>query len=79
MAFTTYILLRTILRGLEKSFHPEKLGLDASFAFSIIMFEFVAIKLGCYLLGIQGEGQVLDLMAYGGYKFVGYVFVSADE
>ena len=71
MAVTTYILLQTVLRGLSGSFRAESLGMDASFSFGIIVFEFLAIKLGCYLLGIQGEGQVLDLMAYGGYKFVG--------
>lgn len=34
------------------------------------MFELLGLKLGCYLLNI-GSSQLLDLMAYSGYKFVG--------
>jgi hypothetical protein len=43
----------------------------ASYAFAVVLFEIVAIKLVCYLLSIGG--QVLDLISYGGYKFVGIV------
>jgi hypothetical protein len=31
------------------------------------------VKLGCYVLNITGSAQVVDLVAYGGYKFVGWV------
>lgn len=37
----------------------------------IVFLEFVLIKLGTYLLNIGGEGTVVDLLAYSGYKFVG--------
>jgi hypothetical protein len=37
--------------------------------------EFCIIKLGTYLLNIGGEGTVVDLFAYSGYKFVGSVRV----
>lgn len=47
--------------------------MTASYAFAVVLFEFLAIKFGCYLLSIGGQGQVLDLVAYGGYKFVGIV------
>lgn len=33
--------------------------------------EFCIIKLGTYLLNIGGEGTMVDLLAYSGYKFVG--------
>lgn len=77
MAFVTYVLLVCIIRGLESRFHPEVLGLTASRALGIVFFEFVAVKLGCYLLNIQGDHTVVDLLAYGGYKFVGSIVTLA--
>jgi hypothetical protein len=73
MAFVTYILLTAFLSGIQGHFTPEDFSVTASYAFAVVLFEFVAIKLGCYLLSIGGQGQVLDLVAYGGYKFVGIV------
>jgi protein transport protein YIF1 len=73
MAFVTYILLSAFLSGLQGHFNPEDFSVTASYAFAVVLFEMVAIKLGCYLLSIGGQGQVLDLVAYGGYKFVGIV------
>jgi protein transport protein YIF1 len=73
MAFVTYILLTAFQSGIQGHFNPEDFSVTASYAFAIVLFEFVAIKIGCYLLSIGGQGQVLDLVAYGGYKFVGIV------
>ncbi|KAI9838763.1 MAG: hypothetical protein M1837_002329 [Sclerophora amabilis] len=73
MAFVTYILLSTLLAGLRGAFHPELLGLTATTAFAIVIVEILAIKLGCYLLSISNESQLLDLVAYSGYKFVGII------
>src|SRR6202020_2197024 len=73
MAFVTYILLSAFLSGLQGHFNPEEFSVTASYAFAVVLFEIVAVKLGCYLLSIGGQGQVLDLVAYGGYKFVGIV------
>ena len=73
MAFVTYILLSAFLSGIQGHFSPENFSVTASYAFAVVIFEMVAIKLGCYLLSIGGQGQVLDLVAYGGYKFVGIV------
>jgi hypothetical protein len=72
MAFTTYILLSSILAGIHGVFHPEILGYIASMAFAIVIFEILGLKLGCYLLSISNESQVMDLVAYSGYKFIGY-------
>jgi len=33
----------------------------------------MGLKLGCYLLNISNESQLLDLVAYSGYKFVGII------
>ncbi len=73
MAFVTYILLSTLIAGFHGAFHPELLGLTATTAFVIIIVEILALKLGCYLLSISNESQLLDLAAYSGYKFVGII------
>jgi hypothetical protein len=73
MALTTYILLSAVIAGSQGLFDPRILGQTASKAFGLLFLEFMCIKLGCYLLGIGDEGTVVDLVAYEGYKFVGYV------
>src|SRR5277367_3851174 len=73
MAFVTYILLSTLLAGLRGAFQPELLGYTATWAFFIVFIEILGLKLGCYLLSISNESQLLDLVAYSGYKFVGVI------
>jgi hypothetical protein len=73
MAFVTYILLSTLLAGLRGQFQPELLGLTATTAFAIVICEILGLKFGCYLLSISNESQLLDLVAYSGYKFVGII------
>jgi len=72
MSFVTYILLSALLYGLSGTFHPELLGYMASTAMGAVIFELVGLKLGCYLLNISNS-QMLDLVAYSGYKFVGII------
>lgn len=73
MAVVTYVLLVAVIRGLQSRFHPEALGVSLSKALGVIIFEFVLVKLGCYLLNIQGDHTIVDLLAYSGYKFVGVI------
>ncbi|KAF8527579.1 YIF1-domain-containing protein [Hysterangium stoloniferum] len=73
MALVTYVLLAALQSGLESRFNPEILGLATSTALAVVLLEFAFIKGGCYFLSIQGQGQVIDLVAYGGYKFVGII------
>ncbi|PLW16471.1 hypothetical protein PCANC_18564 [Puccinia coronata f. sp. avenae] len=73
MALMTYILLSGAVAGSKGRFDPELLSIAASQAMGIIFLEFCCIKLGCYLLNIQGDGAVIDLVAYSGYKFVGII------
>ncbi|KAI9890259.1 MAG: hypothetical protein M1814_004294 [Vezdaea aestivalis] len=75
MAFVTYILLSTVLAGLRGAFHPELLGMTATTALAIVLLEIAGLKLGVYLLSISNESQLLDLVAYSGYKFVGIIVV----
>ena len=71
MALVTYILLAALHSGLNARFHPEILGITASKALAVVLLDLIFVKGGCYLLNITGSSQVTDLVAYGGYKFVG--------
>jgi protein transport protein YIF1 len=71
MALVTYILLVAVNSGLQKRWHPSVLGQTASTALAVVFLDFMFVRIGCYLLNVNGSGQALDLIAYGGYKFVG--------
>jgi protein transport protein YIF1 len=77
MALVTYILLSTLLAGLRGEFQPELLGYTASIGLMVVIVEIIGLKLGCYLLGISNQSQLLDLIAYSGYKFVGIIVTIA--
>jgi len=77
MAVVTYILLSTLLAGIRGAFKPDILGYTATTAFAIVIIEILGLKLGCYLLSISNESQLLDLVAYSGYKFVGIIVTMA--
>lgn len=53
-------------------FHPGDLGVNATTAFFLMILELAFIKGGCYLLNITSETSILDILAYSGYKFIGY-------
>lgn len=73
MALVTYILLSAMLAGLRGEFQPDLLGYTATSALFIVAVEILLLKLGCYLLSITNDSQLLDLIAYSGYKFVGSI------
>jgi protein transport protein YIF1 len=73
MALVTYILLSTMMAGLQGAFNPELLGYTATYAFFVVGIEILLLKFGCYLLSISNDSQLLDLVAYSGYKFVGVI------
>lgn len=75
MGMVTYILLSAILAGIQGQFRPELLGSLSTTALAIVLVEFLIIKLGCYLLNITSESQILDLVSYSGYKFVGVIVI----
>ena len=77
MAVITYILLSTVLAGLQGSFHPELLGSIAGSALGLIAVEIVILKIAMYFLAISNDSQLLDLVAYSGYKFVGVIVTLA--
>ena len=79
MAFVTYILVAALQSGLQSRFHPEIFGVVATKAIVVLVLDFLLVKGGCYLLGIQGTNPIVDLIAYGGYKFVGCVVAFANS
>jgi hypothetical protein len=74
MALITYILLSTLLAGLRSAFHPELFGTMATKAIVSVAAEILLLKAAMYLwLNISSQSQLLDLIAYSGYKFVGVI------
>lgn len=73
MSLVTYILLSTLIAGFRGQFEPELLGYTASKAMVVVIVEILGLKLGCYFLSISNQSQLLDLVAYSGYKFVGII------
>lgn len=76
MSIVTYILLNSFISGISGNFHPKQLAQTASTSFVIMVLEIAIMKLGVYLLSISngnGEGQLLDLLGYSGYKFFGVI------
>lgn len=71
MALVTYILLCALHSGLQKRFHPQVIGESASRALMVVMLDFIFVQLGCYFMNVQS--QSIDVIAYGGYKFVGVI------
>ncbi|KAJ2827203.1 Transport protein yif1 [Coemansia erecta] len=70
MALVTYVIAVGLVTGRLGVFRPEDLGLTASTALGIIVFEVLLVKTFCYLLSVGAELQLLDIIAYSGYKFV---------
>jgi hypothetical protein len=70
MALVTYILLSTFIAGLRGAFNPELLGTTATVAIAVTLLEILIIRTGTFLLAISSSSQLLDLVAYSGYKFV---------
>lgn len=70
MALVTYILLSTLTAGLRGAFNPELLGYTATLALSVLLLELLLLKFGTFILSISSSSQLLDLVAYSGYKFV---------
>ncbi|KAJ7740954.1 protein transporter yif1 [Mycena maculata] len=68
MALVTYILLCAL-----HSRNPQALGESASRAIMVVVLDFVFVQLGCYFLNVQATSQSIDIVAYGGYKFVGVI------
>ncbi|KAG6876811.1 hypothetical protein C0993_000277 [Termitomyces sp. T159_Od127] len=76
MALVTYILLCALYAGISKQFHTKILGEALSRGVAVLILDFAFVKLGCYFLNVPDSASVIDIVAYGGYKFVGSVPIS---
>ncbi|KAJ7206002.1 YIF1-domain-containing protein [Mycena pura] len=56
-----------------KRFHPQVLGESGTRAVVIVMLDFLFVQLSCYFLNVPGTGQSIDVITYGGYKFVSVI------
>eukprot|EP00727_Mastigamoeba_balamuthi_P008802 m51a1_g4544 hypothetical protein (291) ;mRNA; r:58845-60420 len=71
MAFITYVLIYSLLRGVEHDFTPEVLSWAATKGLSVLALEIIAVRTAMYV--INTSVRLLDLIAYLSYVFVGVV------
>ncbi|GFG37060.1 hypothetical protein Cfor_00751, partial [Coptotermes formosanus] len=74
MAYVTYVLVAGLVLGMQDRFSPEMLGIHASSALAWTVFEIIVELITLYITNIQTNLKTLDLLAYGGYKYVGIIF-----
>lgn len=77
MSVVTYIFLRSLIAGMQGRFQPELFGSTALTALLVVIVELLGLKCGTYILNISNQSQLLDLVAYSGYKFVGVIVTIA--
>ena len=77
MSVVTYVLLYTLIAGLRGAFKPELLGSISGTVLLIGFGEIACLRFAMYLLSINSESQLLDLVAYSGYKYVGVIVTLA--
>lgn len=54
-------------------FSPELLGVQASSALVWLIMEVLAVLLSLYLVTVNTDLTTIDLLAFSGYKYVGWV------
>ncbi|VDD77709.1 unnamed protein product [Mesocestoides corti] len=75
MAFITYVIVAGISLGINGRFAPDLLGILSTQSFGWLVLEVCVLTFALYLLNIQSSLSYLDLLAYGGYKFVHMIVV----
>lgn len=65
--------LNDILVFVFRRFSPELLGVQASSALVWLIMEVLAMLLSLYLVTVNTDLTTIDLLAFSGYKYVGYV------
>ena len=61
-----------IYPNLPSRFTPEILGMQASSALVWLIMEVLAVLLSLYLVTVNTDLTTIDLVAFSGYKYVGY-------
>ena len=70
MSLLTYILLVGLQSGKMKTFHPDVLGITASFALFAYIVQFMILSLFLYLVNVSSYVAWMDLISLIGYMFV---------
>ncbi|KAK4337684.1 hypothetical protein RND71_042171 [Anisodus tanguticus] len=70
MAFGTYLVLAGYFLGITTKFSPEALGVHFTTGLLIWLLQVLLLEATLHSLG-SGEVPLLDIVAYGGYIFVG--------
>ncbi|RKP04132.1 hypothetical protein CXG81DRAFT_8605 [Caulochytrium protostelioides] len=77
MALITYVLISAVLIGSTTAhtsgFSPDIIGKLTSTGVGVVLTEALIVRFGCYLLGVQLDIPLLDLVSYAGYKFIGVI------
>lgn len=73
MAYLTYVLVAGLVLGTQNRFSPEMLGIHASSALAWLIVEILIEVVTLYITNIKSNLKTLDLLAYGGYKYVGII------
>ncbi|CAD6231728.1 GSCOCG00001557001-RA-CDS [Cotesia congregata] len=71
MAFLTYVVIAGLSLGTQERFTPEQLGIIASTALAWGIIELVVHTITLYVMNLDTSLRTLDMVAYGGYKYVG--------
>ncbi|XP_047110270.1 protein YIF1B isoform X1 [Schistocerca piceifrons] len=74
MAYLTYVVVAGLMLGTQNRFSPEMIGIHASSALAWLVVEIVVEMITLYVTSIQTKLKTLDLVAFGGYKYVGMIF-----
>lgn len=69
MAFVTYIVIASLILGIQERFSP--LGTLASSALAWNIIEILIQVISLYIMHLETSLSTLDLFAYCGYKYVG--------
>lgn len=73
MAYVTYVLVASLVLGMQQRFSPEHIGILASSALAWCIIELLVYTCTLYIANIETNLRTLDLVAYSGYKFVGII------
>ena len=71
MAFVTYVLTGGVSLGLQNRFAPEVLGIQLTSAIGWSFIEVLAVLVTLYVMSIETNLKVFDIIAYSLYKYVG--------
>lgn len=73
MAYVTYVLVAGFVLGMQQRFSPEQISIQASSSLAWCIIEILLYHCILYIANIETSLKSLDLLAYGGYKFIAII------